>query len=183
MLAQLLTHLRHHGLLELSQSAYKKCHSTETALVRVINDLLCASDSDQVSILAMLDLSAAFDTLDHEILIDRLSTTFGCSGCVGSWFKSYLTKRTQSVIIGGSTSTYSTLQYGVPQGSVLGPVLFLLYTYPLGDVIRPFNISYHFYADDSQLHDSAVPAEVSRIAANLSLAIASVCSWMTENLR
>ena len=178
---QRLAHLKRHGLFEQFQSAYRKCFSTETALVKVINDLLGASDSDQVSILAMLDLSAAFDTLDHDILVDRLSTTFGCSGCVRRWFMSYLVGRTQSVIVDGSISARSTLKYGVPQGSVLGPLLFTLYTYPLGNVIGHYNISYHFYADDSQLYDSAIPDEVPRMAANLSIAIAGVCSWMTGN--
>jgi Reverse transcriptase (RNA-dependent DNA polymerase) len=73
------------------------------------------------------------------------------------------------------------LKYGVPQGSVLGPVLFIMYTYPLSDVIKPFGISYHFFADDSQLYDSAVPTEVPRLAANVSVAVAIVYTWMGEN--
>ena len=162
-----------------SSSPYMKCFSTETALVKVINDLHGASD--QVSILAMLDLSAAFDTLDHDILIDILSTTFGSSGCVRRWFMSYLVGCTQSVIVDGSISARSTLEYGVPQGSVLGPLLFTLYTYPLGNLISHYNISYHFYADDLQLYGSAVPCEVPSMAANLSIAITGVCSWMAYN--
>jgi Reverse transcriptase (RNA-dependent DNA polymerase) len=91
VLEQLLALLKRHGLFEQFQSVYRKCFSTETALVKVINNLLGASDSDHfLAILAMLDLSAAFDMLDHNILIDRLSTTFCCSGCVRRWFMSYL---------------------------------------------------------------------------------------------
>ena len=82
------------------QSAYRKCHSTETALLRVVNDLLQASDSGRVSILSLLDLSAALDTIDHNILITRLRSTFGCSGMVLDWFISYLSCRTQSVFVG-----------------------------------------------------------------------------------
>ena len=181
VLAQLLTHLGTFGLLEEFQSAYKKFHSTETALIKIVSDLLSRSDSGQVSILAMLDLSAAFDTLDHDILINRLAVTFGCSGLVLSWFKSYLSERTQSVTIDGSVSSRLALGFGVPQGSVLGPLLFTMYIYPLGHVIRPSGISYHFYADDSQLYDSSVPADVPRLAAQVSRAIFSVCSWMIDN--
>ena len=113
-----------------------------------------------LSILSMLNVSTAFDTIDHEILLARFSATFGCSGIVLSWLRSYLTERLQSVLVNGSVSARSVLKYGVPQGSVLGPVLFIMYIYPLGDVIKPFGISYHFFADDSQLYDYAVPAKV-----------------------
>ena len=82
VLRQFLQHLESHSLLEPFQSAYRKCHSTETALLHVVNDLLQASDSGHVSILSLLDLSAAFDTIDHDILIKRLHITFGCSGTV-----------------------------------------------------------------------------------------------------
>ena len=83
---QFLQHLESHSLLEPFQSVYQKCHSTETALLRVVNDLLQASDIGYVSILSLLDLSAAFDTIHHDIIIKRLHTTFGCSGMVLDWF-------------------------------------------------------------------------------------------------
>ena len=127
MLKQFLQHLESHSRLEPFQSAYRKCHSTETALLRVVNDLLQASDSGHVSILSLLDLSAAFDTTDHDILINRLHITFGCSGTVLDWFTSYLSFLTQSVLV-GHASTPSALKCGVPQGSVLGPLLFTLYS-------------------------------------------------------
>ena len=124
-LKQYLQHLQSHSLLEPFQSFYRKCHSTETALLRVVNYLLQASDSDCVSVLSLLDLSAAFDTTDHKILITRLRSTFGCSGTVLDWFISYLSCRTQSVSV-GHESTPSVLKYGVQQDSVLGPLLFTL---------------------------------------------------------
>ena len=129
MLKQFLQHLESHSLLEPFQSAYRKCHSTETALLRVVNDLLEASDSGHVSILSLLDLSAAFDTIDHDILIKRLHITFGCSGTVLDWFTFYLSFRTQSVLV-GHASTPSALKCGVPQGSVLG-LSYLLCTHSL----------------------------------------------------
>ena len=181
VLEYILAHLEKHNLIENFQSAYRKCRSTETALVRVLNDLLRTSDAGHVSILSMLDLSAAFDTLDHEILLARFSLTFGFSGTTLKWIRSYLTERTQSVVIDGSISESSALKYGVPQGSVLGPVLFTMYTYPLSGIIRPYGISYHFFADDSQLYDSRVPSEFPQMSTNISGAVASVCAWMTKN--
>ena len=130
VLTQLMTHLETRNLHEPFQSAYRKCHSTETALLRVVNDLLQASDDGYVSILSLLDLSAAFDTIDHVILSQRLSSTFGCTGTVLGWFESYLSNRTQSVFVNDIQSAPSNLKYGVPQGSVLGPILFTMYTQP-----------------------------------------------------
>ena len=99
VLKQFLQHLESYSLLESFQSAYRKCHSTETALLHVVNDLLQASDSGHVSILSLLDLSAAFDTTDHDILIKTLHTTFGCSGTVLDWFISYLSFRTRLFLL------------------------------------------------------------------------------------
>ena len=102
-------------------SAYKQYHSTETALLRVQNDLLVALDKDGGVILMLLDLSAAFDTIDHNILFRRLYN-LGIRGPALSWFRSYLSGRTQSVVIGDIKSASRNLPYGVPQGSVLGPI-------------------------------------------------------------
>ena len=96
---QLNDHLSKNSLLELHQSAYKKLHNTETALLKIFNDLLISADNKKISILVLLDLSAAFDTLDHTILLNRLRDNFGLSGTVLEWFESYLTLRTQSVMI------------------------------------------------------------------------------------
>ena len=144
VLTQLMTDLETHNLPEPFQSAYRKCHSTETALLRVVNDLLQASDDGYVSILSLLDLSAAFDTIDHVILSQRLSSTFGCTGIILSWFESYLSNRTQSVFVNDVQPAPSTLKHGVPQGSVLGPILFTMYTQPLGSVIQQLGTTYIF---------------------------------------
>ena len=118
-----------------SQSACNSHHSTETALLKITNDFLLALDSGNISLLTLLDLSAAFDTTDHFILLNRLQHMYGISGTALSWFSSYLTNRTQSVIVDDHISQVSSLSYGVPQGSVLGPILFILYTKPLSDLI------------------------------------------------
>jgi hypothetical protein len=93
--------------------------------------MLISLDNDKVCILTLLDLSTAFHTIDHEILLTHLHSTFGNSDIALSWFRSYLSDRHLTVSVNGLLSDSSTLKFGVPQGSVLGPVLFLLYMQPL----------------------------------------------------
>ena len=126
---QVVNHLKENDLYEIFQSAYRQPHSTETALLRVQNDIIHAVDSEVGAILTLLDLSAAFDTIDYQKLLDLLNNSFGISGDTLRWFKSYLQERIQMVQIGSSTSEPVTLKYGVPQGSVLGPILFTMYTH------------------------------------------------------
>ena len=113
------------------QSACRSRRNTETALLRVFNDLLTGSDSDHVSILTLLDLSAAFDTIDQDLLLNRLRDFFGIRDTALAFFRSYLRGRKQIVSVLGRESEPSSLLYGVPQGSVLGPIPFILYTQPL----------------------------------------------------
>ena len=154
---------------------------TETALVKISNDLLLSADNKDVSILVLLDLSAAFDTIDHFILIDRLKDCFGLDGTVLNWLKSYLTERKQCVKINSSFSSELPLLFGVPQGSVLGPLLYTLYTAPLGFIIKSHNLNYHFYADDSQLYLSIKPSNVNDLIFSLEKCILEVKDWMEKN--
>ena len=140
------------------QSAYRKFHSTETALLRIQNDLLLASNQQKVSALVLLDLSAAFDTIDHQILLTRLSSTFGFSDTALSLITSYLTDRSQYITIGEHRSKSAPLTTGVPQGSVLGPLLFTLYTTPIGHILSNCSVP-HLYADDTQLYISFSPSD------------------------
>ncbi len=173
------------GLKERLQSAYSQFHSTETALTRVHNDILMAMDSQKVVILTLLDLSAAFDTVDHSILLARLERRFGVKGTVLNWFRSYLSNRTQSVTLpGGAKSSSQKLTCGVPQGSVLGPILFCVYTAPLGDILRANDVNYHLYADDSQLYLAFEPnLNQSQIDAVdcMEKSISDVRNWMLHN--
>ena len=111
--------------------------------------LLPATDGKRVTLLALLDLSAAFDCVDHDILLHRLQSKFGLDGAVLSW--SFLSDRTQRVCFGDCLSSEILLLYGAPQGSVLGPLLFLLYTAEVFDIIASLGLTGHSYADDTQL--------------------------------
>ena len=140
-----------------------------------------AADEKKISVLVLLDLSAAFDTIDHNILLERLHTTFGFNGIVLKWFESYLSGRTQSIVIDNIASKPQSLSFGVPQGSVLGPLLYTLYTTPLGSLIRHHNINYHMYADDTQLYLSIEPSNVSALVYDLEKCIRDVKNWMLIN--
>ena len=159
---QLQTHLDEAGLMTGFQSAYRKHHSTESALLNIQNDILLNMAKGSVTALTLLDLSAAFDTIDHTILLDRLNVYYGISELALGWFKSYLSGRAHSVKISSTLSYPAVLHYGVPQGSVLGPILFSLYTNPISSIIHSHsNINYHFYADDTQLYITLSPENFS----------------------
>ena len=138
---QLNSYINKEGLSNLNQSAYKRLHSTETALLKIQNDIAASMDLGKADALTLLDLSAAFDTIDHTILFNCLRDWFGVDGTVLMWIKSYLTNHRQKVKLGNSFSDAFSLPYGVPQGSVLGPLLFTLYTTPP----QPYNFQFQCY--------------------------------------
>ena len=180
-MAQLKDHLKTNNLIDKFQSAYREHHSTESALLRIVNDILRSCDEGNITILTLLDLSAAFDTIDHLILLKRLSLTSGISGIVLSWFDSHLTGRSQSVFIQGSYSNKFQLKFGVPQGSVLGPVLYTLYTLPLSKIFVSHSMNYHMYADDSQLYQASELVDFGSLVSQVQNCFHSVKAWMRTN--
>ena len=149
---QIDNHMKKHDLYPSLQSAYRKNHSTETALLKVTNDILMEMNSQHAVLLVLLDLSAAFDTVDHCFLLRRLQTSFGISGAPLDWFKSYLSARSQRVSIPGALSDSLPLDWGVPQGSCLGPLLYIIYSSKLFNIIERHPPNSHCYADDSQIY-------------------------------
>ena len=177
------SYLKENNLEELLQSSYKKGHSVETALVKVQSDVMLATDVGLVVVQVLLDLSTgtAFDTIDHSILLRRLKYRFGVSGPALEWFASYLSERYQYIRIGKLTSSKRQIPSGVPQGSVLGPLLFTMYISPLGDVIRKHGINFHMYADDVQLCVSFRPCDQKKALHELQHCLDDIHSWLREN--
>lgn len=152
VLIQLQSYLSANSLHETFQSGFKALHSTESALLRVSSDIFTETDSGKSMALVLLDLSSAFDLVDHEVLLRRLETSVGFRGVVLQWFRSYLNNRCFSVRIGHQSSTSVPLNCGVPQGSILGPILFILYLLPLASIFNKYEVSFHLYADDTQVY-------------------------------
>ena len=125
-------------------------------------------------------MSAAFDMVDHSILLQKLTRTYGENGVALEWLKPYLRDRHQMVEHEGTRSTKRNLIYGVPQGSVLGQILFLLYTGEINDIIERYGLHSQCYADDCQVHSSSKPVEKERLQ-QITLVIDGLSSWMASN--
>ena len=162
-LSQVSSHLNSHNLYNTCQSAYRPDHSTETALLKVVNDLFLSLDKGNISVLALLDFSSAFDTIDHPILVHRLHTDFGLTYTVVQWFSSYLTNRTHYISLSNHCSATAPVHSGVTQGSVLGPILFTMYIKPLSAIIDSYSIIHHSFVDDLQLQMHAPPDRITEL--------------------
>ncbi|KAL2088527.1 hypothetical protein ACEWY4_015426 [Coilia grayii] len=177
---QLTAFLTSNSCFDKFQSGFRANHSTETALIKVINDIHLNSDVGKTSVLVLLDLSAAFDTVDHCILLHRLKHWVGFTGTVINWLKSYLQQRSFFVAIGNCTSASMSLTCGVPQGSILGPLLFNLYMLPLGQIIKNNSVNYHSYADDTQVYLALSPNDYTPLE-SLCGCIDQINNWMSHN--
>ena len=181
MVNQLYTHINSSNTSNQYQSAYTKFHSTETALLKIQSDILASWDAGRVTALTLLDLSHAFDTIDHTILLRRLDGWFGVTGKALNWFKSYLIGRCQRIKLGDCLSSKADLKSGVPRGSVLGPLLFTLYITPLSSnplntlslttsVLMTASCMFSFASGDSAAAQN-----------DLQSCLASAQSWMSTN--
>ena len=181
-LKQFIKHCNENSLLPNYQSACRKNYSCETALVKLFDDLLWSMEKQKVNLLVAINLSAAFDTADHGILIDVLNTAFNVGGKSLDWFKSYLYPRSCKINIGESLSSSQDLNFSVPQGSLCGPVLYNAYASMMKTTV-PLDIAIHVYADDRALKKefkSSVPQDEVEAAESLSRYLDKVRSWMNS---
>ena len=142
-------------------------------------------DNQEVTCLVLLDLSTAFDKVDHDLLLNRPYLRYGFDETILNWISSYLRSRTQQVLIGDNTlSNPSQLKCGIPQGSVLGLILFTLFTAPLGEVCRKHEINFQSHADDQQNYLSFKPNNIKpleKCKESLEACITDICKWMRIN--
>ena len=171
-----------HDLCNICQSAYRPGHSSETALLIVVNDLFLSPIKGIISLLALLDFSSAFDTIDHPNLVHRLHSDFGFTDAVLQWFSSYLTDRTHYVSLSNHCSALAPVHSCVRRGSVLGPILFTMYNKPLSAIIDSHSIRHHSYADDMQLRMSAPTDGISELLHSMQSCIGDVNSRATANM-
>lgn len=174
---QFMSHTSTNHLLPQNQSAYRPFHSTETAVVSVHNDLVRAIDSGHVTCLILLDLSSAFDTVDHQILLSILNHHFNVTDNALTWFETYLSDRTNAFCYDGITTVDYILDCSVPQGSVLGPQQFSAYTSNIPTVFKRHAVRFHLYADDKQAYDSGRVSDVDNIRRRLSECASDVAAW------
>ena len=178
---QLQEYLKNCNLHAKSQSGYRSFHSVETAMVRVSNDILMSLDKGEEVVIILLDFSSAFDTIKHDNMLKRASHRFGISGKALDWIKSYLTGRTHTVVIGKDHSSSHVLSQGVPQGSVMGPILFTMYTSPLESLIDQHGVNKMFYADDTQLYVAYKRTNLDDVSLKLSECMKTVKEWSRVN--
>ena len=179
--SHILTHIADNDLIDKFQSAYRCGHSTETALLRVYSDIVTMVGKGNGSYLVLLDLSAAFDTIDHDTLFVILEKYIGITGSALQLLKSYFSDRSQRVLIDDVMSGAANIVCGVPQGSVLCPLKLCLYLLPLGAILKHHGIGYHIYADDTQLYISFKCNNPLASLPKLNNRISDIRVWMIKN--
>ena len=183
-LAPMSDYLESNNLLNEAQSGYRAYHSCETLMVRMMNDINCYISENKGVALVLLDLSAAFDTIDHGVLLEKLRQDYGFGDTVRCWIQSYLSHRSFSVKVGNKLSLAQILLFGVPQGSLLGPILFILYTKDLKRIANEFGLIIQLYADDSQLYisfDIINPLDIEGKLETINQCLCAIKRWMLQH--
>ena len=181
VMKQLFNYLESNHIFNDFQSAYRKFHSCETAITKISNDILCSLDNKKCTLLLFLDLSAAFDTVDHNILLSMLQVKYGINSTVLDWLKSYLFKRNCKVNIAKCFSDGIFLLFGVPQGSILGPILFILYIADIELIAKRHGLVIHIYADDTQLYIAFEKCNILSTISNVEYCLRDIKHWMSNN--
>ena len=174
----LYSYMRNNNLLYTLQSGFRRSYSTETALIRLTDQLLSDMDKDQVSGLVFVDYKKAFDLIDHDILLSKLEA-YGIISKELTLLANYLKGRRSSVVIGGVQSEYRLITHGVPQGSVLGPLLFIIFVNDLPNSISQSTVD--IYADDTTLSTSPVVSDLPAIQQRLQDDINNIADWTSNN--
>ena len=178
---QLNTYIDSNGLFSPYQSGYRKFHSCETAVTKIHNDILMLIDKKENVVLLLLDLSAAFDTINHKLLLRKLREMYGIAGVALEWLRCYLSNRSFRVKVNQATSDECLLEIGVPQGSILGPLLFILYTKDLEKIVTKYGFSIHLYADDTQIYFAFDVHSENPDMTAVKTCFLEVKEWMTLN--
>ena len=172
-------YLDDHGINDIFQSAYRPHHSTETALVKIFNDISLSLGTGKKVVLCLLDLGAAFDNLKHSELIERLRV-IGLQDKAFEWFQSFLSDRRMAVKIKEHVSELQVVKYGVSQGSVMGPMLLIVYCLPLAALIRKYDVSCHVYGDDTQVYVECDKNDSSSAYATLHACTNAIKEWLSS---
>ena len=178
---RLLSHIHQNNLFDENQSAYRQYHSTETALLKLQDDILQKLDHDKVVALLMIDVSAAFDTVPHERLINCFENEFGLKNTALNWIRSYLNDRYQKVIVQNSHSKTTKMECGFPQGAKLAGLKYNVYTAPLSKVVKQHPVNHKSYADDNELYISFSAINEDFAITQLQNCVNDVKSWMRTN--
>ena len=178
---QLSNHIEINGLHCKYQSSYRKHHSCETSMIRMVGDIQSMVGEGMCVILVLLDNSAAFDTVDHRVLLYRLEHQYKVKNEALNMIKSYLNGRTFSVMIGDKVGDPEGLRYGVPQGSILGPLFYLLYTKELEKIVENHGLKVSLYADDVQVYFGFKAECIKLVQEKLEKCIVSIMNWMKAN--
>ena len=174
---QLYGYLSSNSFLSKFQSGFRPKHSTLSALIQMCDNLLKNMDDGRLNCVVFLDIRKAFDSINHEILINKMHTLFGITGNQLKWFKSYLNNRVQQCLVNGQLSSPKMITCGVPQGSILGPLLFLLYINDMPDSLNHSTPS--LYADDTEICASS--NDCVDLVNKVNIDLDSTYQWMLQN--